>query len=74
MDIPFVVFGSVVATAGYNPHSMNARFINNYMVVMSFKLGKTIPKHRAIVVPMVRIRADLAIKYKVIRTWQAPMA
>ena len=44
MDIPFAFLGGIWTAAGYNPKSVNTRFINDYVVVMSFKFGEPIPK------------------------------
>jgi hypothetical protein len=50
MYIYFVAFGSIGANAGYNPYSMNARFIDDYVVVASFEFWKTISKNHTIIV------------------------
>jgi len=70
MYISFVAFGSIGATAGYNPYSMNARFINNYVVIVSFEFWKTISKDHIIVQRlgrMVWIRVTHKIRSDVIR-------
>jgi hypothetical protein len=75
--ISFIVLGSIGASAGYDPDSMNAQFINNHVVVASLELGKAISKDITIIVGrswgIVRIRAVLAISMRsdVIRAGQA---
>jgi len=74
----FAVFGGVGATALYYSDSMDPRFIDNNVVVVSFEFGKTVSKDHAIIARrwerMARIRAAYAIKSNAIRARQAPMA
>jgi hypothetical protein len=44
MSISFLVFWSVGTTTRYNPDSVNARTIDNYMAIGAFEFRKTIPE------------------------------
>jgi hypothetical protein len=46
MDISILVRWGIGTTAGYDPDSMNARTIDNYMVVGTFGFGEAIAEDR----------------------------
>jgi hypothetical protein len=74
MDIFFAVFRSVETTAWDDLKSMDARFINDYVVVVAFESGKTISKDCATIGAMVGIGVNCAIKADIRRARQTPMA